>query len=53
MYIPALFMGPGVKPGYQIVGYTSDEDFAPSALNALGLLPGEYMVGRVVQEIYN
>lgn len=53
MYIPALFMGPGVKQGYQIAGYTNDEDFAPSALNALGLQPGKYMVGKVVQEIYN
>ena len=50
MYIPALFMGPQVKKGYQISGYTTDKDFAP--LNALGLHPGEYMVGKVVEEIY-
>ena len=52
MYIPALFMGPQVKKGYQISGYTTDKDFAPTALNALGLHPGEYMVGKVVEEIY-
>ena len=43
MYIPALFMGPQVKKGYQISGYTTDKDFAPTALNALGLHPGEYL----------
>ena len=37
MYIPALFMEPQVKKGYQISGYTTDKDFAPTALNALGL----------------
>ena len=52
MYIPALFMGPQVKKGYQITGYTTDKDFAPTALNALGLHPGQYMVGKVVEEIY-
>ena len=52
MYIPALFMGPRVKKGYQISGYTTDKYFAPTALNALGLHPGQYMVGKVVEEIY-
>ena len=53
MYIPALFMGPQVKKGYKISGYTTDKDFAPTALNALGLQPGKYMVGNVVEEIYH
>lgn len=52
MRIPALFMGPQVKKGYQISSYTTDKDFAPTALNALGLRPGQYMVGRVVDDIY-
>ena len=52
MYIPALFMGPQVKKGYQITSYTTDKDFAPTALNALGLHPGQYMVGKVIEEIY-
>lgn len=52
MFIPALFMGPQVKKGYQITSYTTDKDFAPTALNALGLHPGQYMVGKVVEEIY-
>ena len=52
MYIPALFMGPKVKNSYQITSYTTDKDFAPTALNALGLQPGKYMVGNVVEEIY-
>lgn len=52
MYIPALFMGPGVKKGYKISSYTTDKDFAPTALNALGVKPGDFMVGKVVQEIY-
>ena len=53
MYIPALYMGPGVKAGYTIGNYTTDKDFAPTVLNALGLQPGKYMVGHVVEEIYN
>lgn len=52
MYIPALYLGPGVKQGYKITQYTSNKDFAPTALNALGLKPGEFMTGRVVEEIY-
>ena len=52
MFIPALFMGPGVKPGSTITSYVTDKDFAPTALNALGLQPGKYMVGRVVEDIY-
>ena len=52
MYIPALFMGPGVKPGLTIKNYVNNKDFAPTALNALGLQPGKYMVGRVVEDIY-
>ena len=50
MYIPALFMGPGVKPGLTITSYVTDKDFAPTAL---GLQPGKYMVGRVVEDIYD
>ena len=52
MFIPALFMGPGVKSGTTITSYVTDKDFAPTALNALGLQPGKYMVGRVVEDIY-
>ena len=52
MYIPALFMGPSVKPGLAIKSYVNNKDFAPTALNALGLQPGKYMVGRVVEDIY-
>ena len=48
MYIPALFMGPQVKKGYQMSGYTTDKDFAPTAL---GLHPGQYMVGKVEEEV--
>ena len=52
MFIPALFMGPGVIPGTAIKSYVTDKDFAPTALNALGLQPGKYMVGRIVEDIY-
>lgn len=52
IHIPALFMGPGVKPGFSITSYMTSKDFAPTALNALGLQPGKYMVGRVLEDIY-
>ena len=52
MYIPVLFMGPKVKKGHHITNYTTVKDFAPTALNALGLQPGRYMDGNVVEEIY-
>eukprot|EP00054_Salpingoeca_dolichothecata_P031821 m.264715 g.264715 ORF g.264715 m.264715 type:complete len:310 (+) comp28163_c0_seq1:70-999(+) len=52
MYIPALFWGPGVKAGFKDPVYVTDADFAPTALNALGLQPGEFMQGRILEEIY-
>ena len=53
MYIPALYLGPGVKQGFKDTKSTSNKDFAPTALNALGLDPGEFMTGRIVEEIYS
>ena len=53
MSIPALYMGPGVKKGFKNTKSTSNKDFAPTALNALGLDPGEFMTGRIVEEIYS
>ena len=53
MDIPALFVGPGVKSNTKLTGYISIKDFAPTALNALGLRPGVYMTGKVVEDIYN
>ena len=52
MYIPALFMGPGVQKSYNITSYVTDKDFGPTAMNALGLKPGKYMQGKIVEEIY-
>lgn len=51
--IPILLLGPKVKQGYTITNYASITDVAPTALNALGLQAGRYMVGRVLEEIYN
>lgn len=51
--IPLLFMGPEVKQGHAITGYKSITDIAPTALNALGLQPGKYMVGKVLEDIYD
>ena len=50
--IPILLMGPKVKQGYNIASPTSITDVAPTALNALGLKAGKYMVGKVI-EVYN
>ena len=50
--IPILAMGPKVKQGYTISGYSSNVDIAPTALSALGLQPGQFMVGKVLEEIY-
>ena len=50
--IPILLMGPHVKQGYTIGGYSSNTDVAPTALNALGLNPGKYMIGKVLEEVY-
>lgn len=51
--IPLLFLGPEVKRGHTITGYRSITDVAPTALNALGLQPGKYMVGKVLEDIYD
>ena len=45
-------MGPQVKQGYTMKEYTSITDVAPTALNALGLQPGKYMIGKVLEEAY-
>ena len=45
-------MGPNVKQGYNITGPSRITDVAPTALNALGLHAGKYMVGDVLEEIY-
>ena len=45
-------MGPKVKKGYTIGGYSSNTDIAPTALNALGLHSGKYMYGKVLEEVY-
>ena len=50
--IPILALGPKVRQGYAITGYSSITDIAPTALNALGIRPGKYMVGKVLDEIY-
>jgi len=55
MYIPGIFNGPGVMQGYNLTTlgtYISDKDFAPTALFAMGLHPGKFMVGRIVTEIW-
>ncbi len=52
MYIPTLYMGPGVQQGAKITDYVTNKDIAPTAINALGLKPGKWMVGRVLEEIY-
>ena len=33
-------------------GYSSITDIAPTALNALGLQPGKYMIGKMLEEAY-
>jgi len=50
--IPAIFYGSGAKDGVTVSDTISNKDFAPTALNALGLKPGQYMHGNVLSEIY-
>ena len=45
-------MGPQVKQGYTMKEYTTNTDIAPTVLNALGLQPGKYMIGKVLEEAY-
>ena len=45
-------MGPNIKQGYTMKGYSSITDIAPTALNALGLQPGKYMIGKMLKEAY-
>ena len=53
IFIPALFLGPGVRRGASLSNFISLVDFAPTALNALGLEPGVQMRGHVIKEIYD
>lgn len=52
IFIPALFLGPGVRRGAKLNQFIGIMDFAPTALNALGLQPGVHMRGHIVKEIY-
>ncbi|XP_011404473.1 PREDICTED: uncharacterized protein LOC105313051 [Amphimedon queenslandica] len=52
IFIPALFLGPGVRRGASLTNFISLIDFGPTALNALGLKPGVHMRGHVIKEIY-
>lgn len=52
IFIPALFIGPCVKPNSKLTRYISIMDFVPTGLNALGLDCGREMRGWPVQEIY-
>jgi len=52
MYVPAIFSGPGVMNSNLTDVMLTNRDFAPTALNALGLQPTQYMLGRIVQQIY-
>ena len=53
MYIPALFMGPGVRAAFNDSAvYVTNKDFAPTALHALGLQPGKWMQGKIREEIF-
>lgn len=52
IFVPVLLRGPGVRRGHALSRYVSNRDIAPSMLHALGLLPGQYMVGRVLEEAF-
>jgi predicted AlkP superfamily pyrophosphatase or phosphodiesterase len=53
VYIPAIFYGAGVKKGCSLnQTYVTDQDFAPTMLNALGLNKGRFMRGKVVEALY-
>ncbi|CAI8041633.1 Arylsulfatase K [Geodia barretti] len=50
--IPILAMGPRVRKGHTITGYSSNVDVAPTVLHALGLQPGQFMVGKILEEVF-
>jgi predicted AlkP superfamily pyrophosphatase or phosphodiesterase len=52
IFIPALFLGPGVRRSATLTRYISIMDFTPTGLNALGLRPTDEMRGKIVEEIY-
>ena len=51
MHIPAIFHGPGIAPDTTVTLY-SETAIAPSALSALGVEPGEFMFGKVFDQVY-
>jgi predicted AlkP superfamily pyrophosphatase or phosphodiesterase len=48
IYVPALFMGPGIPSARNFTQYVNNIDFAPTVLSFLGLNPGKYMEGKVL-----
>eukprot|EP00123_Amoebidium_parasiticum_P001574 comp12701_c0_seq1/m.7798 comp12701_c0_seq1/g.7798 ORF comp12701_c0_seq1/g.7798 comp12701_c0_seq1/m.7798 type:complete len:347 (-) comp12701_c0_seq1:18-1058(-) len=52
MFVPIIIQGPGITPGQQLSRYVKNIDLVPTALNALGLRPTEYMSGKILEEMY-
>jgi len=52
-YVPLIFYGAGVSTGAQLTGYDlTNKDIAPTVLHALGVPPGNYMVGHVIDQVF-
>ena len=56
MYVPNIWCSGGsnkIKKGYNSDIYTTNIDFVPTALHALGLSPTKFTSGRVMLEIFD
>jgi arylsulfatase A-like enzyme len=52
-WIPGVYWGAGIPAGTDLTQrYVSNKDIAPTLLNAIGLKPGPFMVGRILEELY-
>jgi len=51
-YIPLLFFGAGIRPHGQITTYATNKDISATALHALGLQPGKWFQGKVLEEVF-
>ena len=52
MYVPNILYGNNIRKGFNSNKYTTNIDYVPTLLHALGLSPSEYTSGRIMDEMF-
>lgn len=52
MYVPSIFYGHKICQGKYLTEYIDNTYFAPTMMHAIGLTPGPYMEGMVLDDVF-